>query len=610
MEHESFEDTTVARIMNEHFVAIKVDREERPDVDDVYMAACQLATEKGCGWPLNAIALPDGRPIWAGTYFPRKNWLEVLEYFIKEKAESGAKMEDYAANLTKTMNAVSALAPVGEVPDFDPAIADNFAQSMLSNLDAKLGGRQGAPKFPMPDNFAWLQEYAFYADNAEAKAMVKTTLDQLAAGGIYDQLGGGFARYSTDEKWLVPHFEKMLYDNSQLVSLYANAYAQQPDPRYREVIEETLTFVERELTSPEGVFYSSLDADSEGEEGKFYVWSTEEIDSLLPAESAQLVKDYYRFTKKGNWEEDKNILHYDPAAARPTEAQRKTLMQAREKLMAARDQRVRPGLDDKVLTGWNALMIKGYADAAAAMKNEAYLKKALQAANFLRNNMMRDDGGLWRNHKNGKSSINAFLDDYALTAQAYLRLYELTFDESWLRQAEQLMDYVLEHFNNPESDLFFYTSDLDPPLITRRTEIKDNVIAGSNSAFAESLWQLGLYLDRKDFSERSQKMLATVLSQPEPLQAPNFYANWGQLMLKTIYPPYEVAIVGDDWASLSRDLQAQYLPNALFLGGQDEGSLELLKNKAVEEETFIYVCRNKICKLPVQTAEAAVALLD
>ncbi|MGH1436523.1 MAG: thioredoxin domain-containing protein [Lewinella sp.] len=610
MEHESFEDTLVARIMNEHFISIKVDREERPDVDDVYMAACQLATEQGCGWPLNAIALPDGRPIWAGTYFPRKQWVEILEYFVKEKEENGAKMEDYAANLTKTINAVSALAPVGQMPELKPENADNFAQSMLLGLDAERGGRKGSPKFPMPDIFSWLQEYAFFTGNEEARGVWKTTLDQLAAGGINDQLGGGFARYSTDDKWLVPHFEKMLYDNAQLVSLFSDAFAETGTSRYKEVVEETLTFIERELMDKQGVFYSSLDADSEGEEGKFYVWTTQEIDSLLSPASAELVKKHYRFTKHGNWEEEMNIMHYDPAADPLSAEELSTLKAAKALLLDARAQRVRPGLDDKVLTAWNGLMIKGYADAAAALQNEDYLKKAITAANFIDTKMKRKDGGLWRNYKDGKSSINAFLDDYALTSQAYLRLYELTFDESWLRKAEQLTTYALEHFSNPESDLLFYTSDLDPPLITRRTEIKDNVIAGSNSAFAQVLWQLGLFLDREDFSEQSQKMLAAVLASPEAIQTPSFYASWGELMLKMVYPPYEVAIVGERWQSLNHELQASYLPNALFLGGPDEGSLALLENKAVEEETFIYVCRNKICKLPVQTAEDAKALMD
>lgn len=610
MEHESFEDTTVARIMNENFVSIKVDREERPDVDDVYMTACQLATKDGCGWPLNAIALPDGRPIWAGTYFPRKNWLEILEYFIEEKAKRGVQMEGYADQLMETINKLGTVAAVDEVGTFEPEEVDAFGTNMISELDPVKGGRRAVQKFPMPDNFQWLQQYTFFSGNEEAAEILRTSLDHMAAGGIYDHLRGGFARYSTDPDWLVPHFEKMLYDNAQLVSLYAAAYAQFEDERYRQVVEETIGFVEAELTAPSAGFYSSLDADSEGEEGKFYVWTTDEVDSLLSAEEAAMIKDYYQLSKSGNWEEGVNILHTRPDAAPLTEEEQELLNGAREKLLTARNQRERPGLDDKMLTAWNALMIKAYADASAAFQNPAYLDKALQAAQFLMENARRDDGGLWRNHKDGKSSINAFLDDYAHTIQAFVRLYELTFDEQWLRTGEELADYVMMHFANEESNLFYYTSDLDPPLVSRRTEVQDNVIAGSNSAFAEALWQLGLYLDKEAYSTRSDEMLSAVSSSEEFLSAPNFYANWAQLLLRKVYPPYEVAVVGENWQQVNEQLQSNYLPNAIFLGGNSEGSLSLLKNKLVEGETFVYVCRNKICKLPVQSAEEALTLMD
>lgn len=610
MEHESFEDTTVARIMNENFVSIKVDREERPDVDDVYMTACQLATQDGCGWPLNAIALPDGRPIWAGTYFPRKNWLEVLEYFIEEKAKRGAQMEGYADQLMETIDKLGNLAAVDEVNTFEPENVEAFGTALLAGLDPVKGGRRAIQKFPMPDNFQWLQQYTFFSGNEEAAQVLRNTLDHMAAGGIYDQLRGGFARYSTDPDWLVPHFEKMLYDNAQLVSLYAASYAQFGEERYREVVEETIGFVEAELTAPTSGFYSSLDADSEGEEGKFYVWTTNEIDSLLSADEADLIKDYYQLTKSGNWEKGVNILHYDPTKEPLTGPQRDLLVAAREKLLTAQNKRARPGLDDKMLTAWNALMIKAYADAAAALQKPAYLDKALQAAAFLQSNARREDGGLWRNHKDGKSSINAFLDDYAHTIQAYVRLYELTFNEQWLRNGEELADYVIQHFSNEGSNLFYYTSDLDPPLVSRRTEVQDNVIAGSNSAFAEALWQLGLYLDKEEYTTRSDQMLSAVSATDEFLSAPNFYANWAQLLLRRVYPPYEVAVVGDNWQKVNEELQANYLPNAVFLGGDSEGSLSLLKNKLVEGETFIYVCRNKICKLPVQSAQEALTLMD
>ncbi|PSR12721.1 MAG: thioredoxin domain-containing protein [Bacteroidetes bacterium] len=616
MEHESFEDTLVARVMNDNFVAIKVDREERPDVDDVYMTACQLASDGSCGWPLNAIALPDGRPIWAGTYFPRRQWLEVLQYFIQEKADKGPQMVKYAEQLTQTIHALGQLPSAAEGYVFSAATTDRFAQQLLQGLDHQQGGRKGAPKFPMPDNMQWLQAYAFYTGNQEARQVWETTLDHLAAGGIYDHLGGGFARYSTDADWLVPHFEKMSYDNSQLVSLFSAAYAQTGKERYREVVKQTLDFVKRELTSSTGCFYSSLDADSDGEEGKFYVWRAEELDSLLSPAEAQLVSQYYGVTKAGNWEQGKNILHTSLApGSTPTEILAAVptgpalLASAQAKLFAARSQRVRPGLDDKMLTAWNALMIKGYADAAAALREPSYLNQAIAAANALFGQALQADGRLWRNTHQGKSSINAFLDDYAFAAQACLRLYELTFDEHWLEQAQLLADYARAHFSNPNSDLLFYTADLDPPLVSRRTEIQDNVIAGSNSAMAEVFWQLGIYLDREDYTTKSERMLATVLNGTDVLRNPSFFANWGQLLLRQVYPPYEVAIVGADWPRVSPELQARYLPHALFLGGTTEGSLALLENKLVAEETYIYVCRNKVCKLPVKTAQAALDLL-
>ena len=616
MEHESFEDTLVARVMNDNFVAIKVDREERPDVDDVYMTACQLASDGGCGWPLNAIALPDGRPIWAGTYFPRRQWVEVLQYFIKEKADKGPQMIQYAEQLTQTIQALGQLSPTAEGISMTMETADTFARQLLQGLDHEQGGRKGAPKFPMPDNFQWLQAYAFFTGNQEARQVWETTLDHLAAGGIYDHLGGGFARYSTDADWLVPHFEKMIYDNSQLVSLFSAAYAQTGKERYREVVSQTLDFVQRELTAPNGCFYSSLDADSDGEEGKFYVWRAAELDSLLTPAEAQLMRQYYGVTRPGNWEKGKNILHTSFVPA-PTPAEilaaapagPALLASAQTKLFAARSQRVRPGLDDKMLTAWNALMIRGFADAAAALHEPTYLEQAVAAAHSLFGQALQADGRLWRNSRNGKSSINAFLDDYAFSAQALLRLYELTFEEQWLKKAQLLTDYALVHFSNPDSDFLFYTSDLDPPLVSRRMDIQDNVIASSNSALAEVFWQLGLYLDREDYRSKSDRMLAAVISSAEMTQNASFFANWGQLLLRRVYPLYEVAIVGEDWPQLSRELQAQYLPNAVFLGGATEGSLALLENKLVAEETYIYVCRNKVCKLPVKTAHAALDLL-
>ncbi|HFA50048.1 MAG TPA: thioredoxin domain-containing protein [Bacteroidetes bacterium] len=616
MEHESFEDTTVARIMNENFVCIKVDREERPDVDDVYMSACHLASQGSCGWPLNAFALPDGKPVWAATYFPKKKWVEVLEYFSNEWKKDPQKMKEYADQLTAGIRQSSDLpVPEGEA-EFKKEEMDNIAKTLLQRIDFQKGGRKGAPKFPMPSNYQFLLKYHHFSGDARSLEAVTLTLDEMAKGGIYDHLGGGFSRYSTDANWLVPHFEKMIYDNAQLVSLYSNAYQVTKNPVYKSVVTETLDFIAREMTSPEGAFYSSFDADSDGEEGKFYVWKKAEVDSILGAEVSAVFCKYYEISKRGNWENGNNILHRKiPASKIAAEADMseaelaKLIADAKEKLFKAREKRVKPGLDDKALTAWNALMLKGYIDAYRAFGNKKYLQAALKNGHLILDKILNDGGRLNRNFKDGRSVINGFLDDYALTIDAFIALYQVTFDEQWLYVSKDLASHVIEHFSDPESGLFFYNSDLDPPLITRKKETSDNVVPGSNSMMASDLHLLGLYFYKTEWIGLSSKMLHTMSSTLTKTQSPDFYSNWCQVYLDFVRPPYEVAIVGEDAGSKRDELLRQYLPNAIFLGGKDEGTLELLTDKLQEGETLIYVCRNKICKLPVSDVNKAINLI-
>ena len=617
MEHESFEDTAVARIMNEHFINIKVDREERPDVDDVYMTACHLATGRNCGWPLNAFALPDGRPVWAGTYFPKTEWVNVLEYFIKTKEEEADKLDTYAEQL------LSGIQQSGQI-SFNESdqifTADNLAditKKFLKNIDFKKGGRKGAPKFPMPNNYQFLLQEYYQTGNERALEAVTTTLDNMANGGIYDHLGGGFARYSTDDKWKVPHFEKMLYDNSQLVSLYAQAYQVTKNPLYQQVVEETLAFVERELMDKDGSFYSSLDADSEGVEGKFYVWTEAELATVFQDDDQlKIFSNYYEIYKKGNWEHS-NILHRKKSAAEVAKISGITvdklteiITDAKTKLMKARDQRIRPGLDDKVLAGLNALMLKGYVDAYKALGTKAYLDKALKNADFITTKLLQQDNRLNRNYKNGKGNINAFLDDYALTIEAFIALYQVTFEEKWLYKAKDLVDYATTHFFDEKSGMYNYTSDLDPPLIARKMETSDNVIPASNSVMAKNLYTLGLYFYNQDFLGKSKQMMHNMSNSIVGSDQPNFYSNWCALYGMMVNPPYEVAIVGNDYAALQKEWQSQYLPNAILLGGKDEGTLDLLESKLQEGVTMIYVCQKKVCKFPVEEVGAAVALLE
>jgi uncharacterized protein YyaL (SSP411 family) len=618
MEHESFEDTAVARIMNEHFIPIKVDREERPDVDDVYMTACHLATGKGCGWPLNAFALPDGRPVWAGTYFPKKEWLKVLEYFIQLRKDEPEKLEEYAAKLTDGIQTSEEISIATGERNFNNENLKTIGDNFLSNIDFDKGGRLGSPKFPMPNNYDFLLKYHHKTGDKKALEGVITTLDNLADGGIYDQLGGGFARYSVDANWIVPHFEKMLYDNGQLVSLFSKAWLVTKKPKYKRIVEETLNFIQREMTDKSGGFYSSYDADSEGEEGKFYVWTKHEIDSILADEKlSEIYYDYYEIKKSGNWEDEKNIL-YRRKSKQDISSKYKIeeaeldnkILKANTLLFDAREKRTRPGLDDKILTSWNALMLSGYVDAYKAFGNEEYLVNAKNSGEFLLKNMMQKDGRLNRNYKDGKSVINAFLDDYALTINAFVGLYEVTFEEKWLNKAKELAEYAIDNFSDEETGMFYYNSKLDPELITRKMEVADNVIPGSNSSMARAIYSLGLYFYNNDYVERSKSMMHNLAADLVNQKQPNFYSNWCSLYLDMANPPYEVAIVGNDFEVKRNELMKNYIPNAILLGGKDEGNLELLKGKLQEGETMIYVCQNKVCKLPVQDPKKAITLMD
>ena len=615
MEHESFEDSLVAQIMNENFVCIKVDREERPDVDDVYMTACQLTSGRGCGWPLNAFALPDGRPVWAGTYFPKDQWTSLLKQFITIQKEDYAKLEESAGKITQGIKSSSELEIASISRDYTNEDINKIGTEMLSIMDWKEGGRTDAPKFPMPSIFEFLLQKHYETGDKKALEAVELTLDKMAYGGIYDQLGGGFARYSTDEYWLVPHFEKMLYDNSQLVSLYSHGYQVTKKTLYKDIVEQTLEFVERELMNDSYGFYSSLDADSEGEEGKFYVWQEEEINALIgDKKKADIFKSYYSVKTHGNWEET-NILAIDETfeikkTGLSAEAVQSILDEGRTLLMRERDKRIRPGLDDKILTSWNGLMLKGYIDAYKAFGTQHYLDVALKNADFILKNVTNEEGRLNRNYKDGKSSINGFLDDYATMIDAFLALYEVTFNEKWLERSEEMTQHVISHFTNEKNGMFFYTSDLDEDLIAKKMGVTDNVIPSSNSMMARNLHKLGTITYNNDYITKSKQMLANMEQQVIEDGQPNFYSNWSQLYQNSVDPVYEVAVLGDESVQKALDLQRAYLPNAYFLGGKNEGSLELLSDKLQDGRTMIYVCQNKVCKIPTDDVEKARGLID
>jgi uncharacterized protein len=602
MEHECFEDEEVAGFMNKNFVCVKVDREERPDVDQVYMDAVQLLTGSG-GWPLNVICLPDGRPVYGGTYFPRQRWLSMLEQVLDYVSKNPAEAEQQAKSLTDGIKGNEIIHENREEAEFTMDDLALIFSNWKRGIDFINGGLHRAPKFPLPVGYEFLLQYHFLSGDADALTAVTTTLDKMSGGGIYDQLGGGFARYSTDALWKVPHFEKMLYDNAQLLSLYSKAYQLTKDPQYKVVAFETAGFVKRELTSAEGAFYSSLDADSEGEEGRFYVWRLDELNRILK-DNAGLIINYYSVTEDGNWENGNNILYRsmtdkDLAGIynMPEPELMKRISKAKMILLNERSKRKRPALDDKILTSWNAMMLKGYVDAYRAFEDEAFLQSAIGNAEFILKNLKKPDQRLDRNYKNGRSSINGFLDDYAFTIDAFIGLYQATFNEKWLLEAQDLISYVLAHFFDETSGMFYYTSDLDPALVARKMEITDNVIPSANSAMAKNLFILGRMFYNDVFLARSKRMLNNV--KQDAFRGGAYYANWDMLMAWFASDPYDAVIAGEDCLSKRNEFDRYFLPNVFLCGGSEGTKLPVLQGKAGTGLTTIYVCRDKMCRMPV-----------
>ncbi|GAB5527849.1 MAG: thioredoxin domain-containing protein [Roseivirga sp.] len=610
MERESFENEAIAQIMNEHFVCIKVDREERPDVDQVYMEAVHAMGLQG-GWPLNVFLLPDQRPFYGGTYFPAPGWTNLLKQIAKV---FGDRYDDLAKSADGFMQSLGAsevkrfgLSPAGT--EHTKAELHAAFVRMSEDFDHEKGGMDRAPKFPMPIVYSLLfKEYATNGTQAALKHAT-LTLDQMALGGIYDQVGGGFTRYSTDSDWFVPHFEKMLYDNGQLLSLYAEGYQVTKKPLYKQTVYQTVAWLEREMCNPQGGFYSALDADSEGEEGKFYLWRPEEVRAVLGPDAA-LIIDYYHLTEQGNWEPGKNIPFRDESDA--AFAQRHGLaldewedqvLAANMQLLQARENRVRPGLDDKILAGWNGLMCTGLANAYAAFGEARFLKMAVRNMEFILAEMS-SGARLYRNFKDGKASIDAYLEDYAAVTQALTTLYQVTFDESWLKHAQQFTDYAIDNFFDTDEDFFFFTDVNSEKLIARKKEIFDNVIPSSNSLMAENLYTLGILLDKPDYTEKALSMISRI-KKVIP-NAPKDLANWASLFSKLTNPTAEIAIVGEDLPEAMLALNRHYLPNKVLVGKKPgtTSDLALLQSREMlNEKTTFYVCYNKACQLPVNSVK-------
>ncbi|MBK9272456.1 MAG: thioredoxin domain-containing protein [Saprospiraceae bacterium] len=617
MERESFSDTAVSRIMNQNFISIKVDREERPDVDQVYMNACQIVNSGACGWPLNSITLPDGRPVWVGTYLTKEEWIKLLISIQNLYEEDPNELEKMAMRIQSHLSVDYSQFVSSNPNQVTKGKLEDIFKGISKEMDLKHGGKISSQKFPLPALHKSLMEYSYHAKNAEINRLCVLSLNKMAQGGIYDHLAGGFFRYTVDSEWKVPHFEKMLYDNAQLISLYSLAFQRYKEESFREVVKNSMNFVLNSMRHKEGLFYSSFDAESDGEEGKFYVWTENEIDQIL-SDTIQkmLFKSAFNITSAGNWEKGRNILFQTNDIKSVIKKNKleesaalKALSTSKQKMLSARNQRTMPFRDEKMLCSWNGLMIKACADASAALQNREYLDAAIKAAEQLKINMYDPGKGLYRNFMNNTKSISAFLEDYAFSMDAFLRLYELTFDESYLDFSKELAEIVIKDFSDNQNVYFYFTSHSDRRLIARKIDFEDQVIPSANSVLAECFYKLGLYYYDSKYSDRAEKMILGAIQQFGEQQA-EFYANWMRLGIFMLKPAYEIAIVGPKATDLRDQLASHYLPNAILLGGVTEGSLELLKEKLQEGKTYIYVCRNKVCKLPVTEVPLAIELLN
>ena len=616
MERESFQDSTVAKLMNDKFISIKVDREERPDIDQVYMNAIQLINGSG-GWPLNVITLPDGRPIWGGTYFSKDQWTSALKQISEIYEAEPEKFMSYADRVQEGINALNIVESKSD--SFENIDLEKYSELLLKNIDDEFGGFKGAPKFMMPNNLQYLLRYSFQESNENSKNKILSTLDKMAYGGIYDHIEGGFSRYSTDERWHIPHFEKMLYDNGQLMSLYSIGYQISGKNLYKETVYKVHEYISSEMKDISGGYYSSLDADSKLEdgsyaEGEYYLWEKDELEELI-GNDFDLFSKYYNVNEYGFWEaENKYVLIRsisDIEFINNSNLDKQLFYKKKSewinKLKKARKNKKKPSLDYKIITSWNGLMISGYVDAYKSFNDDIFKNEAIEAGEFIYSNLTKRDGGLFHNHVNGKSKINGYLEDYATIIQASLDLYEITLNQIWIERALELSEYVLDNFSGINSKLFYFTSKDDENLISRSVEFRDNVIPSSNSIMAKNLFRLYHYFDRQEYYDIAKKMCLSVSEEFEAY--PSGYTNWFDLIynLKSNY--YEVAIIGENSIDQVKKINLKYIPNKLIIGSKSKNNLPLLKNRYVEGKTLIYVCVNKACKMPTESLEEAISLI-
>lgn len=615
MEEESFEDESVAKFMNTHFINVKIDREERPDIDKVYSNAVQLITGNS-GWPLNCIALPDGSPVWGGTYFEKELWQNNISQVATLFVEDPDRLEAYAKNISSRIQPKTALVTTDKEADFSEKKLLEPIKKWSELFDKKSGGMQGGTKFPSPSMYNFLLRYSYQIEDSGLQDFVHLTLENMAKGGLYDHVDGGFFRYSTDAQWQIPHFEKMLYDNGQLLSLYSNAYRVTKNELYKQAVYSTVNFLENDLMRSEGGFYSSLNANSlntENEllEGYYYTWNKDDLNEIIPKEDIELFKAYYSLnTQKANEShlfitetntELVNKFNIDEKELTQKVAHWKTLL-AKERLKKSK-----PAVDKKVLTSWNALTVSGLLEAYNTYADEQFLNTALQTASFLEAKLVQNNGAVYRSYYDDKATISGFLEDYALLTNAFINLYQATFDEKWLNLAKRITDYAFANFYSEKSKLFLYSSKSEIDITSEVIDIEDGDIPSSNSIMAKNLFLLGHFFGNKEFTEISKLM--TLQIENNINNYPYNYSNWMNLHMD-LSSFYEIAIVGKEAMTKRKEIAREYFPNKLISGTTFKSDLYLLEDRDVKGRTFIYVCQNNSCKLPTEQVSIALNLVN
>ncbi|MEO0528184.1 MAG: thioredoxin domain-containing protein, partial [Bacteroidota bacterium] len=611
MEEETFENEEVAKIMNDNFINIKVDREERPDVDHIYQIAAQLFKENGGGWPLNVITLPDGKPIYGDTYHTTEDWVEVLKKIGALYNNDPEKARAYSEMVANGIQEVNLIQPSTGPEELTRNILLESVKKWKAGWDIQWGGENEEEKFIIPSKMEFLLDYALLTKDTSAKSYVKTTLDKAAMGGIYDHIGGGFFRYSTDPYWKVPHFEKMLYDNAQMLSLYSKGYNVFKKPLYKKIVMETFAFIEREMSNSKGGYYAAIDADSEGEEGGFYLWKEEEL-RLLLKKDFQLFSEYFNITPEHILENEKFVLYHtldDDVFMKQNSISKDDLEAYKTKwkklLLDHRRQRTPPNTDDKIITSWNALLINGLLEAYKSFGENVFLERAEAIFEFISAKSLKKDK-LIHVYKKGNRNLDGFSEDYALMVSAALTLYSTTLNDRYLNFAQSLNEKAMNRFEDKASGMYKYREGNE--LISKIIKTADGFWPSPNAVMAHNLFKLGHIQYNKEFLEKSKNMLSSMI--PSVKEYPQNYSEWNTLFLNTAYPYYEIAVVGENALPLVKELNKKYIPNILLVGSLVESGLPLFKGRYVDESTYIYVCQNGTCKLPVETIEEVTAQLE